>query len=53
MVFTNEIMIKFVLNKINDLAQYKINCHVIFCCVFKLTGWGVCFIVTLALYLVP
>ena len=52
-VFTNEMVIKFVLNKINDLAQYKINYHVIFCCFFELTGWDVCFIVTLTLYLVP
>ena len=44
MVFMNEIVIKFVLNEINDLAQYKINYHVIFSCIFELTGWDVSFI---------
>ena len=45
-------MIKFVLNKINlanQSKQYKINHYVIFCCVFELTGWDVCFLVTLYL----
>ena len=37
----------------SDLTQYKIKYYVIFCCIFELTGWDVCFIVTLTLYLVP
>ena len=46
-VFTNErsfLVIKFVLNT---------KLIIIFSCVFELTGWDVCFNVTLALYLVP
>ena len=37
-------MIKFVLNKIN-LTCHSAKLIVIFCCIFELTGWDVCFII--------
>ena len=46
------LMIKFVLNKINQTLR-KIKCYITFCRVFELTGWDVCFILTLTFYLVP
>ena len=36
----------------SDLKQYKIK-YAIFCCVFELTEWDVCFIATPTLYPVP
>ena len=55
-VFTYEILflvIKFVVKKINlTWHNTKLNI-VIFCCVFELTGWDVCFSVTLTFYPVP